>query len=548
MDALVRAPLLPAADAALVPAAYTARRVERDSASIPGTMKPDTAHVTVLSRREFAAAQQKMNVSSRFGDSDGSGEPKEQLLAQLRPLLLDVPEPLGFGRAAKNSTSSSSSSASSFQNSYYGTSSSSGAVASDTSLCSVSAEAYFVAVCWPSGQSLRRACGLPPKDFHATLGFGPSGDVHDVPKGASSLLKPRPWRDLLALAKSYTDAAVAVTTATTSDYEISSCGEATSMNSYTTRTLPASARATFQLEAAVSAASAALMAIYLDPPSATHGSGSDIKEINGELTRARAEAAVLAARSIAFLQLGDNTRAAADANTALPLLEEPKDSSTGGSSEDSPGQDRGDDDKLRCDLNALLEAATTAAAPPPLPVPATSASSSSSLSLPLAPPGLLLNSLVLPKVPISRIFMDLDGVLADFDGGVRALTGKGPSDLSSREMVRKLCFVYTCCTFNLSVPRVESSYFLHVFLCVAVWRCATCVFRTYSSGLRSSDAGGPVASSGRCGGSLRAGNLCGKPCATGASSAILKPTAFPTAITEPTARIINSSSRPLARP
>lgn len=464
MDALVRAPLLPAADAALVPAAYTARRVERDSANIPGTIKPDTAHVTVLSRSEFAAAQQKINKSSDSLDgcdgSDGPDGPEEQLLARLRPLLLDVPEPLGFGGVVKYSTPSVGSAASSFRNKPYGISSSSGGVdvASDHSTSFISAEAYFVAVCWPSGQSLRRACGLSPKDFHATLGFGPSGDVHDVPKGAYSLLKPRPWRDLFALAKSYIDAAAATTTSNDETTD-GSDGAAMPMKPHAKKALPVSDHAAYQLEAAVSASSAALMALHLDASgnasgvggsssgvdSANHDSSSscssNVEEISDEkMARARAQAAVLATRSSAFLQLGDYSRAAADAKEGLPLLEPRKESDD--SSEDKPSEAQADDVKLHNTLDALLLAANTASSPPPAPMPVPPASASLPLSSsllssspPPAPPATLLSAPLLPKVPITRIFMDLDGVLADFDGGVRALTGKGPSDLSSREMV-----------------------------------------------------------------------------------------------------------------
>ena len=455
MDALVRAPLLPAADVALVPAAYTARRVERDSANIPGTIKPDTAHVTVLSRSEFAAAQQKIkNSSELLHGCDGSDGPEEQLLARLRPLLLDVPEPLGFGGVVKYSMPFVGSASSSFRNNPYGTSSSGGVdVASDHSASFVCAEAYFVAVCWPSGQALRCACGLPPKDFHATLGFGPSGDVHDVPKGVGSLLKPRPWRELLTLAKSYIDAAAAITS--NDETNDSSNGAATSMKPHAKKALPVSTYATYRLEAAVSASSAALMALHLDASSDTSGgsgisssvdsanhdssSSCSIEEISDKkMAGARAKAAVLAARSSALLQLGDYSRAAADAEEGLPLLDPPQES--GDSSEDKP-EAQDDDVGLHNTLESLLLTAATASPPPSAPMslpPAPSSlpsSSFSSSSLPPAPPAALLSSPVLPKVPITRIFMDLDGVLADFDGGVRALTGKGPSDLSSREMV-----------------------------------------------------------------------------------------------------------------
>lgn len=39
------------------------------------------------------------------------------------------------------------------------------------------------------------------------------------------------------------------------------------------------------------------------------------------------------------------------------------------------------------------------------------------------------------------LFLDLDGVLADFDRGVQAVTGKRPDDLSTRQMWRALARV-----------------------------------------------------------------------------------------------------------
>ncbi len=44
--------------------------------------------------------------------------------------------------------------------------------------------AYFLVVDWPDGRAWRESVGLDPdgQDFHITLGFGPEGDVHGVPK------------------------------------------------------------------------------------------------------------------------------------------------------------------------------------------------------------------------------------------------------------------------------------------------------------------------------------------------------------------------------
>ena len=40
--------------------------------------------------------------------------------------------------------------------------------------------------------------------------------------------------------------------------------------------------------------------------------------------------------------------------------------------------------------------------------------------------------------PARKLFLDLDGVLADFDRGVRAVTGKRPEALSVKAMWRAL--------------------------------------------------------------------------------------------------------------
>jgi hypothetical protein len=44
--------------------------------------------------------------------------------------------------------------------------------------------AYFLVVDWPGGREFRESVGLDPdgQHFHVTLGFGPEGDVHGVPK------------------------------------------------------------------------------------------------------------------------------------------------------------------------------------------------------------------------------------------------------------------------------------------------------------------------------------------------------------------------------
>jgi hypothetical protein len=52
----------------------------------------------------------------------------------------------------------------------------------------------FVIVDWPGGKAFRRWMGLPPADFHATLGFD-GEDPHDVRKDRATLLRapPRGW-------------------------------------------------------------------------------------------------------------------------------------------------------------------------------------------------------------------------------------------------------------------------------------------------------------------------------------------------------------------
>jgi len=48
-------------------------------------------------------------------------------------------------------------------------------------------EAYYVVLSWPGGEHIRERLGLPPKDFHITLGFR-QRDVHGVPKDETTLL------------------------------------------------------------------------------------------------------------------------------------------------------------------------------------------------------------------------------------------------------------------------------------------------------------------------------------------------------------------------
>lgn len=48
-------------------------------------------------------------------------------------------------------------------------------------------EVYFVVVNWPEAQAVRDAFGLPPKDFHITIGYTEE-DIHGVPKDETTLI------------------------------------------------------------------------------------------------------------------------------------------------------------------------------------------------------------------------------------------------------------------------------------------------------------------------------------------------------------------------
>jgi len=48
--------------------------------------------------------------------------------------------------------------------------------------------AYFMVVSWKTGNLIREQLGLPPRDFHVTVGFGDAGDIHGVNKGVTSLV------------------------------------------------------------------------------------------------------------------------------------------------------------------------------------------------------------------------------------------------------------------------------------------------------------------------------------------------------------------------
>lgn len=50
--------------------------------------------------------------------------------------------------------------------------------------------AVFVVLEWPAANALRVSLGLPPQDFHVTLGFSRT-DVHGVRKDKSTLVPRR---------------------------------------------------------------------------------------------------------------------------------------------------------------------------------------------------------------------------------------------------------------------------------------------------------------------------------------------------------------------
>ena len=56
---------------------------------------------------------------------------------------------------------------------------------------------FFLVCLYPRAAALRKKLGLPPKDFHITLGFS-ERDIHDCSKGVQSLLRPQP--NFLAIA------------------------------------------------------------------------------------------------------------------------------------------------------------------------------------------------------------------------------------------------------------------------------------------------------------------------------------------------------------
>ena len=58
--------------------------------------------------------------------------------------------------------------------------------------------AFFVVLDWRDAESFRESLGLDPQgqDFHITVGFGPGGDVFDVPK--NRVLTPEQLRDFLS--------------------------------------------------------------------------------------------------------------------------------------------------------------------------------------------------------------------------------------------------------------------------------------------------------------------------------------------------------------
>lgn len=50
------------------------------------------------------------------------------------------------------------------------------------------APSWYAVVEWEEATEFRSELNLPIRDFHCTLGFGPTGDVHEVPKGRETLV------------------------------------------------------------------------------------------------------------------------------------------------------------------------------------------------------------------------------------------------------------------------------------------------------------------------------------------------------------------------
>lgn len=140
-------------------------------------------HITLITKQELVElfnlehAEHKVNKSCR--------NRKHELQTFIQNLLFQCEERLsndwrivGLGRAAENLSQVQPS-----QQQH-----------APTGHCQVSDEnveqeneAFFWVISWPGGQAFRSSLGLPPKDFHITLGFRFS-DIHSVYKDESTLL------------------------------------------------------------------------------------------------------------------------------------------------------------------------------------------------------------------------------------------------------------------------------------------------------------------------------------------------------------------------
>ena len=145
--------------------------------------------------------------------------------------------------------------------------------------------------------------GLAPKDFHATLGFGSGGDVHDAPKGCSSLVRPSPEAATAALR--YYAAGEARTAAAAGGRTGALKGGYKRLPHH-----PAAHLGRFELDAAVSAATAALQWLGASPPSSSSsssfsgGGGGESAGGAGDVASAAASAEASEAASTAAVEAG----------------------------------------------------------------------------------------------------------------------------------------------------------------------------------------------------------------------------------------------------
>eukprot|EP01102_Stenamoeba_stenopodia_P002119 TRINITY_DN1188_c0_g1_i2.p1 TRINITY_DN1188_c0_g1~~TRINITY_DN1188_c0_g1_i2.p1 ORF type:complete len:351 (-),score=74.20 TRINITY_DN1188_c0_g1_i2:107-1159(-) len=118
----------------LVPAEYRTRRCDRDGSP--------RHHITLITKMELEMLR--------------NDRQHEETLRQLATQVQDDWRDLGLGRVVSGNE-----------------------------------EAFFRLVDWPSAQRFRKELGLPPKDFHITIGFK-TNDIHSIPKNAGTLVFNEP--------------------------------------------------------------------------------------------------------------------------------------------------------------------------------------------------------------------------------------------------------------------------------------------------------------------------------------------------------------------